>query len=700
MSERTARGAPSGLLIGLGVVLVAVSAVSSVTRRAVLFPDNFADHLAASLADERVAAFAADRLTDAALETNPDLIAFRPLVLATARGAVSSSGFQALVRAGARSAHATLFSERGQSVILSVPDVGVLLRSALAKANPALAAKVPPKVEGIVGSIGTRGVDRFVVRLSQVARRSAWLTVALFVAGGAAAVAGVLLAPVRRRALVRLGRDLLVAGIALALLLPAGRLVLATLLEGELAGAAAAGLWDAFFGALRTWGLVLGAIGLVLMAAGRSLLERFDPQAAGGRLVAWVRTPPADLRARLLRGLALLAAGVLAVVRPADAIATVIALVGGGLAFVGLREIFESVLRAAPEPDVVRAPAATPSGTRRGAAVLLVVAALVAGIVVVGRPAPAARRETGACNGAPELCGRAFDAVVFPATHNAMSAADIPDWLFPQQQKGIAHQLQDGVRGFLLDVHYGIPVEGAVKTDLDSDLGSRDKFDEAVGKEGVDAAMRIRDRLSGKTQGPRGLYLCHGFCELGATAFVDALGAIHEFLVENPEEVLVLAIEDYASPQDIAAAFAASGLDGLVYRGPARKPWPTLRELIDSRQRVVVLLESDRTDVSWLHPAYQGLLQETPFRFTQPSEMSCAPNRGGTAGSLFLMNNWIDTTPRPKPSNAAIVNAYDALLARARSCQKERGLLPNLLAVDFYATGDLFRVARTLNGLR
>ena len=690
----------SRLLISLGVVLVAVSAVLSVARRAVLFPDNFADHLATSLSDARVAAFAADRMTDAVLEKNPDLVAFRPLVLATARGAVSTSGFQALVRAAARSAHASLFSERGQSVILSVPDVGVLMRSALAKANPALAAKVPPKVEGIVASLGTRGVERFVVRLSQVARRSAWLTLALFVAGCGAALGGVFLAASRRRALARLGLALLVAGVVLLLLQPAGRVLVGTLAQGDLARGAASGLWDAFSGGLRTWGFVLGAVGIVLHAAGRSLLERFHPRTAGRRLVAWLETPPGGLRARLIRGLALLLIGAVAVVRPADVVGVVIVLVGGGLAFVGLREIFESVLRAGPEPDAAGAAAGGARAPRRGAVVLLAAAVLVAAIFLIGRPGPAvARRDTGACNGAPELCGRALDAVVFPATHNAMSAADIPDWLFPQQQKGIPLQLQDGIRGFLLDVHYGIPVEGAVKTDLASDLGSRDKFDRAVGKEGVDAAMRIRDRLAGKAEGPRGLYLCHGFCELGATSFVDTLRAMHEFLIDNPEEVLVLGIEDYASPQDIAAAFAETGLDGLVYRGAAGKPWPTLRELIDGRQRVVVLLESDRRDVSWLHPAYEGLLQETPYRFTTPSEMSCAANRGGTAGSLFLVNNWIDTTPSPKPSNAAIVNAYDALLARARRCQKERGLLPNLLAVDFYRTGDLFRVARTLNGL-
>ena len=53
----------------------------------------------------------------------------------------------------------------------------------------------------------------------------------------------------------------------------------------------------------------------------------------------------------------------------------------------------------------------------------------------------------------------------------------------------------------------------------------------------------------------------------------------------------------------------------------------------------------------------------------------------------------------PKPTNAEIVNAYDFLLARARLCGKERTRLPNILAVDFYRTGDVFRVVRTLNGL-
>jgi hypothetical protein len=99
-----------------------------------------------------------------------------------------------------------------------------------------------------------------------------------------------------------------------------------------------------------------------------------------------------------------------------------------------------------------------------------------------------------------------------------------------------------------------------------------------------------------------------------------------------------------------------------------------------------------------MHPAFETI-QETPYTFHTPAEFSCVANRGGTAGSLFQINHWIETTPMPKPSNAAVVNAYDSLLGRARECEKERRKLPNIIAVDFYRTGDLFRVVNTLNGL-
>jgi hypothetical protein len=472
----------------------------------------------------------------------------------------------------------------------------------------------------------------------------------------------------------------------------------AALPQDELAKQAAAGLWDAFTGSLRTWAFVLAGIGIVLVAAANSLIQRFDPREAARSVVGWFERRPEHTRGRFLRAAVLMLVGAFAFLRPASAASLLIIVFGGLLGFAGLREMFELLLRKLPEPEAAPSGAARAAGVRAGVVVGLA-AVLVAAIAWFGRPRPApGPLVSDACNGAPELCGRRLDEVVFAGTHNSMSSADIPDWLFPQQERGIAGQLEDGVRALLLDVHYGLPVEGRVKTDLDSETTSREKLEQAVGKEGVDAAMRIRDRLAGKAEGPRALYMCHGFCELGATPLADTLEHVHKFLVQNPNEVVVFVIEDYVAPEDLAGAFAQSGLDGLVYRGAPRSPWPTLREMIDARQRVVVLTESGRPGVAWIHPAFE-VMQETPYRFKLVSDLSCAPNRGGTAGSLFLINNWIDSTPAPKPSNAEIVNAHDALLARARQCQQSRGRLPTVIAVDFYRTGALLRVVRALNGL-
>ncbi len=134
---------------------------------------------------------------------------------------------------------------------------------------------------------------------------------------------------------------------------------------------------------------------------------------------------------------------------------------------------------------------------------------------------------------------------------------------------------------------------------------------------------------------------------------------------------------------------------------------PTLQEMIDSGGRAVMMAEnSDGGDaIPYYHSAYDALVQETPYSFKQAAlltdagnlEASCKPNRGPETAPLLLINHWVDTSPAPKPSNAAKVNAHDALLARIRACEQQRGLTANLIAVDFYREGDLFDVVEELN---
>ena len=64
----------------------------------------------------------------------------------------------------------------------------------------------------------------------------------------------------------------------------------------------------------------------------------------------------------------------------------------------------------------------------------------------------------------------------------------------------------------------------------------------------MQAALRLRDRLGFRGEGERGVYLCHTFCELGATPLHGVPDDIHDFLVTHPTEVLVVVNQDYVSP--------------------------------------------------------------------------------------------------------------------------------------------------------
>ena len=72
---------------------------------------------------------------------------------------------------------------------------------------------------------------------------------------------------------------------------------------------------------------------------------------------------------------------------------------------------------------------------------------------------------------------RRLDQVVFPATHNSYAASDQPGWRFAPQRYGIGRQLDDGIRGLLIDVHFGVrdPATGVVRTDLRAEGSDRNK---------------------------------------------------------------------------------------------------------------------------------------------------------------------------------------------------------------------------------
>ena len=701
------RNSPSKLaypVLALGLILTALGAFANDASRGILNGDVMADRTAAALNDARVSAFVADRLTDAVLTEKPDLVAFRPIIVATAGGLVATAPFRAIVRSAVRTAHRSAVSTTGQRVLLSLPDVGVLVQSAAQSMSPEMAEKIPPRLESFASDLNQRpGMDKMRRGLRLLILLSRMGT-GFLLAGPLLIVLGIWLAPERRKALLRAGIGLILGAILLAAVLPIGRGVAAVLSHEALERGAIAGLWRAYFMGLLAWGVTLGGIGLLVTAAATSLLEAADPIRRAEQLFRNIATPPKTPGLVLAWSLGMAVAGGLVVANPVDAAAGLTLLAGLGLCYVGLRELFRLVLGALPEDQAEMAALERKAGgpwfNRRLATVTLLVVVLGGAVVAVAKPGkPDALEGPMECNGSALLCDRRVDEVTFAATHNSMSNVEMQGWMFPQQNGSIRRQLQAGIRGLLIDVHNGVPVEGIVRTDLEAEAQSAEKIAGAVGDSATSVAIRIRNRLTGEPSGPPGLYLCHGFCEIGSRLLEPELEEVRNFLRGNPEEVLVMVIEDYAPPEAIAADFEKAGLAQYAYRGPMTQPLPTLRSLIDAGTPLIVFLESGKPGVPWLYPAFDGAIMETPYTFHAPDQFSCKPNRGGNSALLFQINHWIETSPAPKPSNAEIVNSYDFLLHRARQCAKERKHLPNIIAVDFYKVGDLVGVVRTMNGL-
>ncbi|HEX6652192.1 MAG TPA: hypothetical protein VF072_05575, partial [Thermoleophilaceae bacterium] len=478
--------------------------------------------------------------------------------------------------------------------------------------------------------------------------------------------------------------------------------------EQEAAGA----VWDAFLGDLRTEAWIVAGAGAVMAAAASSLIRPLPFGAPVRAAAGWIAREPEATVWRVLRGAAFVAAGVLVLVTMDEVVTVVLSIVGIYLIYEGVSMILRLVYREEehgvprPEPGPQRR-----ARRRRLAAGLLPAIAIIAvvGSFVGSGAATTAAPPDGTCNGHAELCDRPLDEVAIATTHNSMSVP-LPGWYSSMQEAPIGDQLRDGIRGLQIDTHYADKLpNGKVRTYFGSneELKRRVKVD-GVSPDSVDAALRIRDRLGFEGEGERGMYLCHSFCELGATPLGSVLEDIRTFLVANPGAVLVVINQDYVKPEDFVGAVRDAGLEPFVYDGPVDGRWETLREMTDTGKRVVFLAENHAGGAPWYHLAYKAITEETPYSFSKvaqlndPSKLpkSCEPNRGPEGAPIFLMNHWITTDPAPLPSNARKVNAYDKLLARVRECRKIRHHLPNLVAVNFYREGDVFGVVDTLNGLK
>lgn len=267
------------------------------------------------------------------------------------------------------------------------------------------------------------------------------------------------------------------------------------------------------------------------------------------------------------------------------------------------------------------------------------------------------------CNGSIELCNKAYNEVVFACTHNAYNyPTEEGDFWLPNQNQSIQQQLKDGIRAFMLDVHY------------------------------ADENM-LEDTLT------ETVFLYHSTSITGFVSLEKELRHLHDFLVKQPNEIITLILESYVEFKDFEAAINQVGLAAFLYHPSTQKPWLTLQEMINQNQRLVVL--TDRKDLntpSWYIDVWEVAF-ETHFSNKARLDFSCAINRGNEANDLFIFNHFI-THPiigTGLVDSAKVINQYDYLLNRILECESDVGKIPNFITVDFYSEGELMDVVNQLN---
>jgi hypothetical protein len=696
----------SRALVVIASCLLVLALVAGYARRAVVDSDQFANRATDALRDDSVRGLIATRITDeVVLKREEDLIAARPLIESVTAELVGTSAFAGLFRAAVGDVHRALFDRDQDTFTLAVGDVGTVLAEALEQLRPGVAREVraTERVAVVRRDLGSVGSD-----LAAAADKVRILGVLLLVLSLAAVAGALAISRDRRRTAVELGVGAAVAGVLLVVALGVLRSLALDSVDGPEARDAAGAVWDAFVGDLRTAAWILAGCGAVVAAAGSSYLDPAGLGAPLRRAAARVAVEPERPLWRWLRAIGFAVAGVILLVERDAVIQLLLTLAGVYLVYEGVAAMLRLLYRP-PEPGAERRD--RERTLRRlvpGLVAALLVAAAVGAFGGGGGTSTAAPARAG-CNGHRELCDKPLDELVLPATHNAMSVP-LPGWYAAEQDAPIADQLRDGIRGLLLDTHYADKLpNGRVRTEI----GSRSKLRTVAGEDGVspesvDAALRIRERLGFSGEGERGMYLCHTLCEIGATPLGPVLRDLHDFLVANPDEFAVVVNQDYVTPEDFTRAVEDAGLGDLVYRGPVDGDWPTLREAIDQGWRVLFLAEHKAGAEPWYHLAYKRIVEDTPYTFrsagalTDPGGLAttCEQYRGPEKAPLFLVNHWVSTDPTPRPSDATKVNARDALLRRLRECERIRGHLPTLVAVNFYRRGDVFGVVDELNGVR
>ncbi|MDA9572960.1 phosphatidylinositol-specific phospholipase C domain-containing protein [Flavobacteriaceae bacterium] len=251
----------------------------------------------------------------------------------------------------------------------------------------------------------------------------------------------------------------------------------------------------------------------------------------------------------------------------------------------------------------------------------------------------------GQCNGSYDLCNKRYNEVAYLTTHNAFNSKQ-DRYLFPNQKTNITEQLNNGVRGLMIDVY--------------------------------------EDNES--------IVVYHAYKFLGSQPLSVYLNDIKYFLDNNPNEILTIILETYTSSNAIENEISKVGLLEYLHTQDVNSLWPKLQMMIDSNKRLVIL--SDKNDAnenqSWYHYMWDFAVEN------KYGQINCEFNRGNHENSLFIFNHFITSLTGNK-DNANKVNSFKYFMNHITKCKDLKNKFPNFITVDFYEIGESLDVVSKLN---
>jgi hypothetical protein len=263
------------------------------------------------------------------------------------------------------------------------------------------------------------------------------------------------------------------------------------------------------------------------------------------------------------------------------------------------------------------------------------------------------------CNGVAGLCDVRVNDAVFGMVHNAMSTQ--PDnFLSFNHEDTLEDALTAGFRGINVDV--GI-CDGQI-------------------------------------------VLFHAFCFLGTRDVVDTFSNIHNFLTQNPNEVLIVSLQiELVDLQQLANLLGGvPGLTDRFYDHALGADWPTLGELIDAGTNIVLFhYNGPSCDQVVCPPAfldYFRFVVETEFNFQSLAQIrdqfnSCSLDRGSSGFRNFYGVNVFITLPNA--AAADVLNTVGFLNPHIAACEAQTSNQVNLVLVDFWKRGNVLDYVRLRN---